>query len=87
MMFLPKKDQFVKMNSCDREHVAHVRLASIAGPDSIGPIRKSDPAVGAKIDDHLNVSVETMHVPRIVVHGVRHKPYAVKPDRTHLSRY
>jgi hypothetical protein len=86
-MLLPNKNQFVEMLCGCCQYVANVRLASVARPDGVCPARELDFAVRAKIDDHLYVSVETMHVPRLVVHRVYRKPYAVEPDRAHLFLY
>src|ERR1035437_9726987 len=60
MMLLPNKNQFVEMPCGCCQYVANVRLASVARPDGVCPVRERDLAVWAKIDDHLHVSVETM---------------------------
>ena len=66
------------------QYMAHIRLASVTRPDGVCSNGERDLAVWAKIDDHLYISVETMHMARLVVHRVCRKPYAMEPDRTHL---
>jgi hypothetical protein len=55
------------------QYMAHIRLASVAGPDGIASTGERDIAVGAKINDHLDLGVEAMHVP-----GAWSMAYAVK---------
>jgi hypothetical protein len=41
-------------------------------------------AVRTKIDDNLYICLETMHMPRHVIHRIGRKPDAMEADRTHL---
>src|ERR1035441_5689533 len=81
MMLLPKCYQFVEMSCGPRQNVAHIRLASVAWPYSVAPAGVRDLAVRAEVNDYLNLGVEAMHVPRLVVHCVGRKPNAVKTER------
>jgi hypothetical protein len=85
MMLLPQRCQFVEMRGGYGQYVTHIRLACVAWPDGICPVRERDPTVEAKIDDYLYLSVETMHMPRLMIHAVNDEPYAIEPDRAHLS--
>ena len=66
------------------QYVAYIRPASIARPDGVCSSRQRDLAIPAKIDDHLYIRVETVHMTRFMVHGVCRKPDAMEPDRTHV---
>jgi len=67
-MLLPKNYEFLKMSSGGQEYVPHIRLACIAGPDGIRSVCERDLAVRAKIDDDFDFGIESMHVPRRVIH-------------------
>jgi len=62
----------------------HIRLASIAWSDGVGPACERDRSILPKIDDHFDFGIEAMDVTGLVVHGVSGKPHAIEPDRTHL---
>jgi len=68
----------------NRKHMARICLASVARPDCTGSIRQRNRTILAKIDDRFYLRVETVHVPWLVIHRVRHKPYAAESDRSHL---
>jgi len=84
-MSLPKSNKFVEMQRGHIKHVPHICLASIARPHSVRPRRQRNRTILAKVDDGLYLRVKAVHVPGIVIHRVRRKPYAAVPDRTHLS--
>jgi hypothetical protein len=84
MMLLPKSYQFVKIPCGHRQDVTHIRLTPATRPDRVTSIGERDIAIGAKINDYLNLGVEAMHVPRRVVHRVGSEADAVNAERTHL---
>jgi hypothetical protein len=85
MMLLPKGYQFLKMPCSGQKYVPHIGFASVAGPDGVCSVGEGDPAVRAKIDDDFDLGIESMHMPRRMIHRVGRKPNAIEPDRTHLS--
>jgi hypothetical protein len=66
------------------QYMSRIRLTSVTRPYGICPVRKCDFAVWAKIDDYLYISEETMHMPRLVIHRVGSKSYALETDRSHV---
>jgi hypothetical protein len=85
MMLLPKSYEFVEMPGRDSQNMAYIRFASVDRSDGVCPVCQRNSAVPAQVHDYLNLGVETVHMPRFVVHGVGHKPYAIEADGAHLS--
>jgi len=67
--------------------MTHIGFTRVAWPYGIGSVGKRYLAIRAKIDDHLDLRVETMHMTRLVVHRVNHEPDAIEANRTHLFLY
>jgi hypothetical protein len=64
------------MSCGHRQHVANIRLASVAWPYGVAPVGERDRPVPAKIEDGFDPRAETVHVPGRVVHRVDRKSNA-----------
>jgi len=72
------------MLRCGCKDVPNVGALGIAWPDCVGSVGQGDSAVTVEIDYRFCLGTKTVHVPRLVVHGVCGKSDAGKPERSHL---
>ena len=82
-MLLPKLNQFFEIPRRNRQYMAHTRHANVARPDGIPSVSQGDSAVHSKIDDHLSLCIETMHMAGLMVHRVGGKSDAVETNGAH----
>ncbi len=83
-MLLPKRYQIVEVPGGYSQDMPHIRLASVSRPDSVCSRGQCDLAIQAKINDYLYIRIETVQMPRLMVHCVSRKPDSTESDRAHL---
>ena len=79
-MFLPKLNELVKVPGSNCENVTDIGAACVCWTDRVFSVCQCHVAVWKQIENDFDFSIEPMHMPWLMVHGVDDEANTFEPD-------